>query len=1079
MSERATALAEGLWDAPKALLISEAQRAAGGNMLVLTSASSDERRLYHDFAHFTGTEVLEFPAWETLPSESIAPSPDVVGERYEVLKKIRTGGSYIILASLQAVLQKLIDPDEFEILNRTVTLGESIAFQALLDDLELMGYQRCPVAADKGEYAVRGGIVDVFPVGLPDAFRIEFWGDEVESIRVYDPIGQKSVRPAEEVHITPAQELEMLGEGKELATILDYLGDNTVIAYDNLVALEDRYATLQSMLDRPLRTLATFEQFFAQSKALQHLYFSECPAEDLCELQLLDGPGSNVYSQSKPTHRIGLDMFSQKLEAHRWMHPFRPIDDFLLGPSDKERTGDDILLALHGVPKGTVALDILYPEDGDKAAFEKQITDLEIGMPSSTTWTKGYLSSGFALDQADKYILLPYTEITHRYRMRRPKMRSTYHTSPAEVYDLSPGEHVVHLNNGIGKFRGVEKRVDHNKVENEFYLIEYADDARLFVPINQSHMISKYVGGKDTKPKMHKLGSKRWQKTRESTEKAIMGYASELLHTYAERSVRGGFQYPADTDDMNTFEDEFPYIETEDQVAAIADVKGDMLSENSMDRLVCGDVGYGKTEVAMRAAFKAVNDGGKQVAVLVPTTVLAMQHYDNFRARMGHFPINIEVLSRARTSKQAKQTIEDLAFGKVDIIIGTHRLVSKDVVFKNLGLVVIDEEQRFGVKAKEHLKTIKAGVDCLTLSATPIPRTLYMSLMGARDMSTIATPPQDRLPISTVIAEPNDQLIKNAILRELNRDGQVYYVHNRVETIYDHVTKIKKLVPHARIVVAHGQMKPEELDSVFHAFREGTADILVATSIIESGVDIPNANTMIVDRADIFGLADLYQLRGRVGRWKRKAYAYLLVPKHRARDEIVAKRLGALADVSGGYGGGMKVAMHDLEIRGAGNILGTEQSGQVSAVGFHLYCKMLKRTIAALQGKLPQGIADTKIEFPVDARLPEDYINEQVLRMELYQRLGEALSWDEVDALWREMKDRFGKPPEPAKWLYHMTRIRVFSSLKGITTLRLNKVTLTIERREEKYTVLIKPGHSPADLEASIITAIKKALKIK
>jgi transcription-repair coupling factor (superfamily II helicase) len=451
---------------------------------------------------------------------------------------------------------------------------------------------------------------------------------------------------------------------------------------------------------------------------------------------------------------------------------------------------------------------------------------------------------------------------------------------------------------------------------------------------------------------------------------------------------------------------------------------------------------------------------------------LAMHHYENFLERMSHFPIQIAVLSRFRTPKQIKESLEAIAKGTVDIVIGTHRIISDDVVFKDLGLIIIDEEQRFGVKAKEHLKKIKGGVDCLTMSATPIPRTLYMSLIGARDMSVINTPPQDRLPITTFIAESHDQTIKNALLRELARDGQAYIIHNRVETIFDRANHIKKLLPNARIVVGHGQMSPDEIDTVFHLFKSGKADILIATTIVENGIDIPNANTMLIDRADQFGVADLYQLRGRVGRWNRRAYAYFLVPRLVSLPELSRKRLNALAEASG-YGGGMKIAMRDLEIRGAGNILGLEQSGHVSSIGFHLYCKMLKRTIRTLQGNVNRLVTDTKMDFPLDARLPEEYVNEVTLRMEMYQRFGEAVSIEDIELLWAELQDRYGPPPKPAEWLYYLARIRIHAAQRGYTWLKLEKVSLHLEQQKGKETVkrkvLISSPKSPQELENKIL----------
>ncbi len=647
------------------------------------------------------------------------------------------------------------------------------------------------------------------------------------------------------------------------------------------------------------------------------------------------------------------------------------------------------------------------------------------------------------------------------------------------MFDLIPGDTVVHLNNGIGIYRGIEQKPNHEGELRDFLVIEYADKAKLFVPLNQAYLVSKYIGASEEVPKLHTIGSQRWKRTKEKTEQAIVAYASDLLELYAKRAHHIGFPYPDDSPEVIQFDNSFPFVETEDQREAIQAIKGDMCSQKTMDRLVCGDVGYGKTEVAMRAACKTVLDGGKQVAVLVPTTVLAMQHFETFIERMQGLPITIEVLSRFRTTKQIRHALEGIKNGSVDIAVGTHRLISSDVAFKDLGLVIIDEEQRFGVKAKEKLKHIRSEIDCLTLSATPIPRTLYMSLVGARDMSVINTPPQDRQPIKTIITEPNQETIKNAILRELSRDGQVYVIHNRVETIHERAYQIQKLVPHARIVVGHGQMHADEIDTIFHTFKSGNADILVATTIVENGIDIPNANTILIDKADHFGMADLYQLRGRVGRWNRRAYAYFLIKNMRTMAELSRKRLQALAE-SSGYGGGMKVAMHDLELRGAGNILGHEQSGHVAAIGFHLYCKLLKRTIRTMQGDISASLIDTRIDLPIDARLTSEYVNETSLQMEIYQRLGEAVNEAEVQEIVEELIDRFGPPPTPAQWLFALTKLRVYAASNAIPLLKYDKKMLLIEKKKRKETFQKKihwpPLEQPEDIQNILIPLIQHSV---
>lgn len=1069
-------LMEELWDSPKALCLALAQKMTGKHVLVLTGASQEENRIFHDLQFFSDCPVVDFPAWETLPNENLAPSPDVVGDRYQILQNITQSNTpHIVISNLHACLQKLIPRNRFNDLFVHLKVGETYDYELLILHLTEMGYEKNSVASDKGQFAMRGGIVDVFPVSSTDPCRIEFLGETIESIRLYDPVGQKSVSHVKEIAITPAKEMELLGQSQELETILDYLGPNTLIIFDDLLALEDRYTDLIHICGKPTRTFWGIDDFLNRISGYQSIYWSSSPVEEISEVTIEDSKTAGFYSKSRALHRLSFSMFNRTLKAARWRDPFISIASFL-APNVPEPTGEDILSALGKFSQSDYQVHIVCQNPQERFQFEKRLAAQEVSLSPNTTFDIGYLSSGFALDEW-KTFYFPLTEITHRYKIRRQKQRSTYHTTPSEVFALAPGDMVVHLQNGIGRYLGIDTKPNHLGVMTEFMKIEYADKAQLFVPLNQSYLISKYVGSNDSVPTLHEIGGKKWKKTREQTEIAIQGYAKDLLRISAEREIRGGLAFPQDTLDMVAFEEEFPYVETEDQLRAIHEIKEDMQKNHPMDRLVCGDVGYGKTEVAMRAAFKAALEGGKQVAVLVPTTVLAMQHFDNFTERMANFPVNISVLSRFRTPKQTRETLEGVKNGTVDVLIGTHRIISKDVVFKDLGLLIVDEEQRFGVRAKEALKRFKANIDCLTLSATPIPRTLYMSLIGVRGMSVINTPPQDRLPITTIISESNDEVIKSALLRELTRDGQAFIIHNRVETIFEFANRIKSLLPKARIVVGHGQMDADELDLVFHTFKSGQADILVATSIIENGIDIPNANTIIVDRADRFGLSDLYQIRGRVGRWNRRAYAYLLVPNRSTLPEISRKRLQALAEASG-YGGGMKVAMHDLEIRGAGDIIGTEQSGHVSAIGFHFYCKLLKRTIRSLQGKISSNVVDVRIDFPIDARIPEDYVDAASLRMEIYQRLGEALSLQEVTEIWEELKDRFGSPPAPVLWLYHLSRIRVHASLNGFSLLRWDKKTLTIEYSAGKYKdkPLIKTtsfpyvhGLSPQEMENKII----------
>lgn len=1008
---------DNLWDSTKALVTHLVSKANKKHVVYVTSSS----HIFDDLYFFTNQNPLEFPAWESLPSEELPPSPDVVGERYHLLSSVKSSSSKFIITSLQAILQKTIPPNRLNKLYLQIKKNEELPFELLQDYFVEMGYHKNKVAADKGEFAVRGGIIDIYPVNSTDPFRIEFWEDKIISIRKYDPISQISIEKVEEVIITPGEELELIAEEKEPATLFDYLGEDTLVIFDNIQDIEDKYVALSEMHGTSTKLFATLDELFVRIAGLQKFYFTDRPLEELSVVNTLD----------KSSQKISFEWCNSSFIAHRWFHPFIALDE------------EDPLRFL----SENCVIELLYQNESDHTGLADKIPE---GWKADSL--KGYLSSGFYLDEPH-YALIPSTAFTHRYKIRRQKQRSHYHALPVESISLTPGEAVVHTQSGIGRYLGIEKRPNHLGVETEFMLIEYAQGGKLYVPMDNANLVSKYIGATDTPPDLSLLGSSRWQKTYEKTEKAILGYAQDLLKLQANRILRGGFVYPANSDITNQFNEEFPYEETADQMQAIEQVYKDMQSPTPVDRLVCGDVGYGKTEVAMRAAFKAVVDGGKQVAILVPTTMLAMQHYETFSARMSNFPVRIATVSRFRKEKELKETLAELEKGNIDILIGTHRIISKDVKFKDLGLVVIDEEQRFGVKAKEYLKQLRNEVDYLTLSATPIPRTLYLSLVGARDLSVINTPPEDRLPIQSIVCSASEDVIKNALMRELARDGQAYVIHNRVETIYEMGDKIRSLLPSAKIVVGHGQMGSGELDGVFHAFKSGAANILVATSIVENGIDIPRANTILIDRADRFGLADLYQMRGRVGRWNRKAYCYFMVPSTKEMSEVARQRLSALTQGNNG----MKIAMHDLEIRGAGNILGTEQSGHVSAIGFHLYCKLLRKAVAALKNnKSSLSTYEVKIEFPFDACIPQEYVSETSLRMDIYQRLGDVESKEDVDMIFDELVDRFGPLPVQSEWLRCLSRVRLFASRNHFTTIKLTKTVLTAEQYHGKKNKIVK-----------------------
>lgn len=1019
-------LFETLWDAPKAILSLLLLHEGKKNVLIITGGER-ETRLYDDLCFFSKDTVLSFPSWETLPSEEIPPNPDILGKRFDILRTVlQSKRKHIILTPLQGVLQKVCAPHLLKAKILEIKKGDEIPFDLIPELLIDLGYHREGVAADKGQFAIRGGILDVFPLSSFDPYRIDFFGDKVDQIRTYDPISQRSTGKVREIFIPPAEELPLLNEGKNV-TLLDYLGEDTVILFDDLLAIEDRYVSIKNLSGARSPHFLSLRELFNLSESLQKVYCTKHPLEELSETE-------------KMSHRTKFEIFDQTLFAKRITHTFATIEDYYWKGCDEDKRLEAILQ--RGAEAGVY---FITASEAEENALKEKIDKTLLPLPKKHTFMRGYLSSGFVLLDGPLAVF-PYPEITKRYKVSRQKWRNTYHTPAAEFHALEKGDLVVHFHNGIGRFLGIERQKNHRGEDEEFLLIEYSGHSKLYVPLSQSHLISRYIGAREESPNLNVLGTKKWQQAKANAQKAIIGYAKDLLQMQAQREAKGGFTFPNESNDLLLFEDEFPFVETQDQLDSIAAIKKDMKSTKAMDRLICGDVGYGKTEVAMRAAFKAAYDGKKQVAVLAPTTVLAMQHYESFQARMADFPITIGVASRFIKPKEVKKTLEGVAKGSIDILIGTHRIISQDVIFKDLGLIIIDEEQRFGVRAKEHLKKAKLGVDCLTLSATPIPRTLYSSLIGARDMSVINTPPQDRLPIKTILAERDFELIKNSLMRELSRDGQAYFIHNRVETIHKVADEIRALLPDARVGIVHGQMPPDEIDSIFHHFKQGELDILVATTIVENGIDIPNANTILIDRSDAFGMADLYQLRGRVGRWNRPAYAYFLIPKNRELHEISRKRLQALVETSG-FGGGMKLAMRDLEIRGAGDLLGVQQSGNVSAVGFHFYCKLLKRTIDTMKKEISPTFFDTRMEFSYDANIPAHYIKETSIRMEIYHRLGETTNNNEIETLFNELIDRFGPLLKETKWLYHLNRIRVFASAHKFTLLKFEKITLHAKRQ--------------------------------
>ena len=995
------------------------------NKDILIIASDKNRDVLFENLKYLNQNLFEFLSWETFPNEDIAPSADIIGKRFETMYNLlEEKKNKLLICNLHSLLQKVITQDVLKSFTLNFKKKDLFDFDTLEVILTNMGYKKTALVTDKREFALRGNILDIFAVNALNPYRIEFFDIEIESIRTFDPSNQRSIDFIENVQIFPADELHLI-KNEKLTSITSYLND-FVIIFEDILLIEDNLVKLDKFHIQQSKFFISFEEFFKNIENNKKVYFSQ---NDLNELS---------HVENLKNKKIQFEIFNKKINSYHLEHNFVSFSEFL-----KKEKIENILDEILNLSSNSLEIIFLYKQESEKNHILELLKNKKIEL--KVKFENGFLNSGF-IDIDLKKCFISYFDITKRHVIRRQKWRDTHHSLALEFNSLEIGNYVVHYHSGIGKYLGVENLTNHLGLKSEFFVIEYKNQSKLYVPLSQAHLISKYIGSEEISPNIDELGSKKWQTTKLQAQKQIIGYAQDLLKMQAEREIEGGFEFPSDSDEMQIFEMDFPYVETTDQLNAIKDVKNDMQSKKAADRLIVGDVGYGKTEVAMRAAFKAVCDGKKQVAVLVPTTVLAMQHFDTFKERMNTFPVIIEHVSRFNTQKKNKEILERVEEKKVDILIGTHRILSKDVKFNDLGLIIIDEEQRFGVRAKEHLKKIKTGVDCITLSATPIPRTLYMSMIKAKDMSVINTPPQDRLPIKTILAENEDETIKNAILREISRNGQVFFIHNRVESIFNRAEHIKKILPkEVKIKIAHGQMPSDSIDDIFHEFKNGEVDILFATTIIENGIDIPNANTIIIDRADTFGLSALYQLRGRVGRWNRSSYAYFITPKRKEVSEVARKRLNALLE-SPSFGGSMKVALRDLEIRGAGDIIGTKQSGYVSNIGFHLYCKLLKQTIENLKHNRRPSFFESKIEASFPSFIPDSYIKESSIRMEIYYRLGEMKNENDILEIYNEMEDRFGKIPNEVNFLFAMTRLKIFADRHHFISIKFLEFSISAER---------------------------------
>ena len=1034
-----------------------------------------------------------YPDWEVLPHEDKLPHADVISERLETLQALKGEQPPVITATVASLMQCTLSPQEISHRTRTLKLGERLDPLDFIEWLEEQGYEPEAQVTARGELSLRGGIVDVFPFTTPWPIRFEFFGDELESIRYFNPQSQISRDKIDQVDISPGGEVGLLRhiKGSGRTTLLEHLPEDSILLFCDPDSIEEMAA--QKVMEVP-----PGDQFHVEWATL-------CNRMDERNLSRIE-----LYELDSVASDVQLDITSLEV--------FRPMGAQISDPQIVDAQRREFFGQIHRWRRQGYKVLMLCNNEGeqerleelwDEYGFVKEGGKLDI--------LHGTLSRGFLFNE-EKWVVISDAEIFGRYKVQRPRrMKSSYGGDTKSAFDinfteLEKGDYVVHVQHGIGRYLGMKvmplsgSKEGDDKSAHECIVIEYAQSdpknppPKLYVPVSEAHLVSKYVGSGKINPPLNILGGKRWEKTKEKAEKAVRDLAAELLRIQAVRETEYGHAFGEDTTWQREFETSFVYEETQDQMKAIEQAKNDMQNEQPMDRLICGDVGFGKTEVAIRAAFKAVM-AGKQVAVLVPTTVLAQQHFNTFTERMMEYPVRVELLSRFRTKSQQAKTVGALKAGAVDIVIGTHRLVQPDVVFRDLGLVVIDEEQRFGVAHKERFKMLRTHVDVLTLSATPIPRTLYLALTGARDMSTIETPPVDRLPVETIVADYNEDLISKAIRRELHRGGQVFFLHNRVGTIHTVEKKLRGIVPEARIVVGHGQMKSDELEEVMTSFIEGKADVLLSTTIIESGIDIPNANTIIIDRADRFGLSDLYQLRGRVGRYKHQAYAYVLLPRHAALLADARRRISAIKQYSS-LGSGFKIAMRDLEIRGAGNLLGPEQSGHITAVGFELYCQLLKQSVSQLKGeKVKRRVeVETKFDFltlspeqdtapkqstrsqprkskstisvprediceleEYDSDMPESnseentceiapayipmgYISLLPQRIDVYRRLAQADDRSTVRSLSNELRDRFGKLPHAMEHLLLVGELKVIASDQGVDSIVVDKDRLKLKR---------------------------------
>ncbi|MDQ1327915.1 MAG: hypothetical protein QG641_1200 [Candidatus Poribacteria bacterium] len=1040
LEEYAQLKVSGLGGSSLAYLLSAIAEDINSTFLVVTETQDDIEKLARDLATFRGEdEIVLFPPWQTFLHGGASPAREVLADRMLTLERLIHGHRSIVITSIRALMHKLLPVETFREATLHFAKGDIIDLGEVARALIHSGYERVEMVEMKGDFSIRGGILDVYPLSYQMPVRIDLFDDEIDSIRQFDPITQRSTSHLEdEIWIVPMSEIILTPEmidywqvktreivesvkSPKLSNEVDLLTNKLKdfgrfdgiegylsLLYPNLASLWDYLPeNTVVIMDDPLWLKTEADKLIEQA---QQFFDSENERDKLVV------PSSEVF--------ISYDDVTSSCESKRILYLSHGKREgqgtYNLGMKALDGLRGNFQLFLKEIEKW---VDIGYlvnvMSDNDKQAERMRDILLERNMNGIPVYT-GAINAGFVSDQLG-LALISDDEMFGRYRKPVRKRKFKEGIPISSFIDLKPGDYIVHVSHGIGVYDGIKQLKIEGRPQ-DFIKINYQDGDALYVPTYQLDLVHKYIGGDSVKVKIDKLGGNSWERVKGRVKESARIIAKELLELYAARESGFGHAFPSDTTWQMEFEAAFPYEETEDQLTAIEDVKKDMEKPKPMDRLICGDVGYGKTEVALRATFKAVMDD-KQVAILVPTTVLAQQHFNTFIRRFTDYPVKIEMVSRFRTDKEIKEVIANLATGHVDVVIGTHRLLSKDIKFKELGLLIVDEEQRFGVVQKEKLKQMKKLVDVLTLSATPIPRTLHMAVMGARDISIINTPPENRLPIETYVMEYDQNVIREAVLHEMDRGGQIFFVHNRVESIDSIAEIVRNTVPEARVAVAHGQMPERQLENIMMDFVSYRHDVLVCTTIIESGLDIPNVNTIIINRADALGLAQLYQLRGRVGRDKYKAYGYLFFPADRSITEDSQKRLKVIEEFTD-LGSGFRIALRDLEIRGMGNILGAEQHGHMISVGYDMYCKLLAEVVTELKGEQVEEEFETRINLAVEAYIPESYVSDSSQKVSIYKRIAQISSDEENADILRELEDRYGRIPPQVRRLLVIAEIK-------------------------------------------------------